>query len=116
MRHSLVTLSLLCLVLSGCAQRWVKPGANDRDFKLAEARCEAIGYQKLPARVQWMQTSAGYTTQGYNRCSGSGSNRRCSYTPGTYQPPRYGNVDQNETARDHLVRACLMEDGWRPAD
>ena len=116
MRQMLIVTTVALLSLSGCAQRWVKPGATEGDFKVAQARCETIGYQKLPARVQWMQTSSGYSTQGYNRCSGSGANRRCTYVPGSYQPPRYGNVDQNERARDRLVEACLLEDGWRQAD
>jgi hypothetical protein len=115
MRYQILALTIVSLSLSGCAQRWVKPGATEGDFKIAQARCEAIGYQKLPTRMHWMQISSGYTTQGYNRCTGSGANRRCYYTPGTYQPPRYGNVDQNEQARTRLVEACLFEDGWVPA-
>ncbi len=103
---------MVAVSLTGCAQRWSKPGAGDEEFKLALIRCEAVGFERLPPRPHWTLLSPGYVTGARRHCRKS----RCSYVPARYVPPRYGTIDLNDRARDSLVRSCLAEDGWRPVE
>lgn len=116
MRRALILLPLAAVVLAGCAPRWTKPGATDADFRIARMRCESVGYERVPPQLQWMQLSAGYVTPGHRRCWRSHGRKRCDYAPGYYVPPRFGHVDLGAPARDRVVGACLIDDGWRPVD
>jgi hypothetical protein len=115
-RRFLILMPLAALALAGCAQRWAKPGASDGDFRVARMRCETIGYQRLPPDLHWTQLTAGHVTPGQRHCWKSHGQRRCSYSPGHYVPPRFGHVDRNDPLRERLLSGCLLDDGWRPVD
>lgn len=106
---------LALLSLAAC-ERWVKPGATEADFEAAEARCRAQAYMMAPPAMRQVQASPGGMTPRQTRCTGSGDNRTCTTTGGDYRPPTYRSEDQNSGARRDFVRACLFDDGWRPAD
>jgi hypothetical protein len=105
----------VALVLSGCAEHWVKPGATAADFDAAETRCRAQSYAMLPPVMQRVMVSPASRTPVRTRCSGSGNSSNCTTTGGDYRPAVYRNDDINQAGRREMRRACLYQDGWRPA-
>jgi hypothetical protein len=114
--RALILLPFAALALASCAQRWAKPGATDTDFRIARTRCEAIGYERLPPDLRWMQISTGHVMPGRRHCWTSNGQQRCSHVPGHFVPPRFGHVDRNDAPRDRFVATCLIDDGWEPVD
>jgi len=107
----LVLMPLTALALSGCAQRWAKPGASDADFRIAQIRCETKGYERLPPDLQWMQITSGYTTHGHRSCWKSRGQKRCETKGYERLPPdlQWMQITSGYTTHGH--RSCWKSRG-----
>jgi hypothetical protein len=113
----LLPLAVLGLALSGCVQRWEKPGGTADQFEALHTACLSRAYQRFPPRVHQIVITPASRTAVTETCLPrlDGRGQSCTRTGGIYSPPVYSTVDDNDGARDQSVRACLFENGWRPA-
>ena len=111
-----LTIVLSLLLVTACAERWTKPGASSQDFDAAQAACTSSANTAVPRERQEVQMSPGYFTPMQTRCSGMGPAANCYAGGGQYVPPIITTVDRNQELRRTVVRACLHDDGWRPAE
>jgi hypothetical protein len=105
---------LVSMLLSGCAERWQKPGASQEDFQAMKSSCENSSRLRFPPMLRLVQNEDEHTTPITTTCSGAGAARVCSTSGGRYVPPTFSSVDDNKSARDQATRACFLENGWRP--
>ena len=106
--------ALICL--TGCAERWVKPGASQAEFDAMQAGCTARGYARFPPLPQLVQTSPGVVMPMVTQCRQGRNGPVCYPVGGGYAPPSYVTVDSNLPGRSAEIRACFFENGWLPAD
>jgi len=106
-------VSLTALVfLGGCAQRWQKPGASDKDYQEMRASCEKWALERFPPSLREVAVDEGRITPIVTNCSGSGASLKCYTSGGRYISPTYMPVDDHQSLRDDETRACLIENGW----
>jgi uncharacterized lipoprotein len=112
-RLALIVLSIL--TLTGCAERWEKPGATEQDFDAMKVACSNLAAKHFPPMMRQVPITNGYTTPVTTTCNSHGDSVTCSTRGGDYVPPLLGAIDDNEESRDQAIRACFFEKGWRPA-
>ena len=111
MRRAVVAALVL---LGGCAEHWVKPGATDADFAAVNATCVARSYTMFAPVPVTEQVGGGYFTPFHEVCRRRGPYLSCFEVGGEYVPPQYATVDANDPARTPVVRQCLYQNGWKP--
>jgi len=108
--------AVLPFALSGCIERWEKPGATPQEFDAMKASCISRAYARFPPRVREIALTGAYTAPIQTSCSEYGYNVACSQTGGQYIAPITTTVDDNQYARNQDTRACFYESGWQPAE
>ena len=110
---NLLLLTVL-LTLSACAEKWVKPGANEQDFETAKTLCESEAEKRFPHIYHYVMADGGFQLPTEPRCIGDEYPLNCRYESEEYQPPHLVLVDDNQDLRARNARACLYKNGWRP--
>lgn len=110
----LLLVAALSFTLSGCAEKWEKPGATEMEFDAVRSVCTSQANLRFPPMMRQVQISNGYMTPEVTNCSGNDHFTNCRTTGGQYVPPSTMAVDDNEAGRNQDVRACLFENGWQP--
>jgi hypothetical protein len=109
MNKFLVTL-VSCLLLSGCASKWVKTRSNAEEYITARASCETQSQRAFPVKNEVAQRTK-YTTY-YEACSKKddcGSEK----TRAVKKPEIESYVmDVNGESRDRLFFQCMELKGW----
>jgi hypothetical protein len=100
--------------LSGCAQRWQKPGGTEAEFEMMKAACLDIAMQKYPPLLRPEIVTPERYDPVVTNCHPAGRSMICTTAGGGYHPPLVATVDDNEGVRDQMVRACYFEHGWSP--
>jgi hypothetical protein len=101
------------LLITGCADTWVKPGSTEQEFEATKAECLSRAAARFPPMYQQVQIANGYTTPVNTTCNGFGGySVNCSSTGGQYVPPAVLNLDANVGARREDTRSCFFENGW----
>jgi hypothetical protein len=113
---SLAVCVLASMLLSGCAERWQKPGATKADFQVMKSACENRSLSRFPVAIRQMQTEEGHMDPMATKCTGSGLSTKCFSSGGRYVPPKFVPVDDNRGARDQDMRRCYFENGWQPIE
>lgn len=99
---------ILVLLLAGCVTtQWEKPGATQSEYEQIKAVCMMEGMQRVPRVERMVQVSDGYYSEGRN-CQERGCSRS-----GSYSPPRFEMVDENDEMRNQIVKACFYRNGWQ---
>ncbi|MFA4994197.1 MAG: hypothetical protein WC521_02710 [Bdellovibrionales bacterium] len=112
----LATCVLAFLFLSGCAEKWQKPGATEQDFEKMKLSCDNQALKRFPILLRQIQIEGERMTPFSTRCTGSGPTLSCSTSGGQYVPPTYAPMDDNRAAREAATRRCYIENGWHPAE
>lgn len=107
---------LAATLLSGCVERWTKPGGDQALFDRDHALCDQWALDKVPAHYDRMQMFEGYYEPRVTECKTTGNTTRCVTTGGQYVPPTYATVDVNTEQRKVVADACLVENGWTRLD
>jgi len=110
-----MVLCLGGLLISGCADKWTKPGATNDEFEATKTACTNDATTRIPPRLRMVEVTAGSSPQTTVACSGVGPSLACRPQTVPAMPPSTRMVDDNEEARDREVRACLIQKGWAPA-
>ena len=112
MHHIPAVAFALLLLLSGCAERWERPGATEAEAEAAQARCTGVAAQQVPPALVWTQVAAGYWEPPERRCRTARGATECVTRPGRFVPPRFDWVDANTEQRSVARSACMQEGGW----
>jgi len=107
-----VVLAALVLV-AGCAERWVKSGGTEVEFRAMQAQCDAHAVERWPPRLREEMMFPGRWVPPMRSCDGRG---RCSWYGGWYEPPQTMVVDDHQAPRRQERRACYIANGWSPAE
>ena len=110
----LAVIASALVTLTGCAERWEKPGATEYEFNAMKAACSSRAAARFPPMMRQVQLTNGYTTPITTNCSGYGYSVTCNTTGGQYVPPVIISVDDNNGVRSQDTRSCFFENGWRP--
>ena len=110
MRVAVVSVALV--LLSGCANYWLKPGATKQSFNNDKAQCMAQAYLAAPITNTPVHLGSGYTTPSSANCIEYGNIVNCTGYPSTYVPPTVVSVDTNTPARTAMVDACMRGLGY----
>ncbi len=110
MRVAVVSVALV--LLSGCANYWLKPGATKQSFNNDKAQCMAQAYLAAPITNTPVHLGSGYTTPSSANCIEYGNIVNCTGYPSTYVPPTVVSVDMNTPARTAMVDACMRGLGY----
>jgi hypothetical protein len=102
------------LALSGCAQKWEKPGATPEEFDAMKSACQTQSFAQFPPMPRNVQLTAGYVTPVTTTCNGFGYTATCYSTGGQYVAPVVITVDDNQNARNQATRSCFYQNGWSP--
>ena len=54
-----ITISALVFVLSGCTEKWAKPGGTDAEFQAMKGACSARSYARFPPMMETIQLTSG---------------------------------------------------------
>ena len=103
------------MLLTGCAEKWIKPGATQQEFEAMRSACISRAYSFHPPMNRQVQISSGYTTPITTNCNGFGYSINCYQTGGQYIAPAYITIDDNLSARNQETRTCFFSNGWQPA-
>ncbi len=103
------------LLLTSCAERWVKPGGTQQEFMAMEADCTSRAFSSFPPVLQQRLVSPGYVTPPRLICENTGFFQRCIPYEGEYVEPVVTTVDANDPGRSSNIRSCFFKNGWRPA-
>lgn len=108
-----IALLALGLLVSGCAEKWAKPGATEPDFRAMQAQCEAAAFDRWPPVLREVLMSPGYFVPLRRHCDSRG---RCSFFGGFFEPPQYTTIDEHQGPRRTERRACFFANGWTPVE
>lgn len=111
MRSAVAILALL--LLSGCAERWAKPGAGEPEFRAMAAQCDAYASQRWPPRLREELIAPARWVPPLRSCDSRG---RCSWFGGWWEPPQTIVVDDHAGPRRQERRACYVGNGWTPVE
>jgi hypothetical protein len=116
MRIWLGLLPVCAFLLTGCVQKWSKPGAGPEEFDAMKASCTAQAYSQFPQMFQQIQASNGYYTPVTTNCYSTGTGGASCYSQGgQYVPPTIITVDANNIPRNQAIKGCFYSNGWSPA-
>jgi uncharacterized lipoprotein len=116
MHKKRILFSLLVLTLSGCAEKWVKPGATEQQFEAMKAACNSKAMAAFPPMLRQVPLSNGYMTPTTTDCTRNAYSVSCTTTEGQYVPPAMRVIDDNVEARNQNIRSCYYENGWHPEE
>jgi len=102
-------ITLVCLILSGCASKWVHPIKTEIDFTTDQNQCIQKAATLFPPLYYSSPFQAGsqYPTITHNSPYIYPHIKR-----GFMFPPTYNWQDYNEPDRKNAYRDCLKELGW----
>lgn len=103
------------LLLTSCAEKWMKPGGTQQEFMAMEADCTSRAFSSYPPLLRQRLVSPGYVTPPRLICEDIGYFQRCLPYEGEYIEPVVATVDANDPGRSSNVRSCFFKNGWRPA-
>jgi hypothetical protein len=112
----LCSASVLALFLfTGCAQQWVKQGANAQDYERDKGRCTSDAAAKYPPAPQTVQSSSGYEAANQQpNCYPYGNQAQCASQSQVYLPASlWYTVDGNLAPRQAAFEGCLASLGWQ---
>lgn len=101
---------LLLLLLLGCAERWVRPGASEAEGDAMNAACGNEAALAVAPQLVWQMTSPARIERD-RECWRDRGQERCR-TVDRYQPARYAQVDLAAGARDQWRRSCMQDRGF----
>ena len=104
-------VSVALVLLNGCANYWLKPGATKQSFNNDKAQCMAQAYLAAPIKNTPVHLGSGYTTPSSATCIDYGNIVNCT-DPGTYVPPTLVPFDTNTHTRAAMVDACMRGLGY----
>ena len=99
-------------LLTGCATEWHRPGTTKTVIEEDLGHCEQRAAVLYPQKLVTVQTSAGYWSPATQQCWRSWRGYTCQQYPPVWNPPTYGQQDQNSPARHAWVRACMRGLGF----
>ena len=112
--HLAILAAAFLLPLTGCAEKWTKPGATDADFKAADSTCMAAALARHPPDLSQNEVMPAVVSQ--STLVGDAQAGTCQFTGGGEVAPAVTiTADANQDARLADWRACLRASGWQPA-
>jgi hypothetical protein len=102
---------LLILALSGCAERWTRPGTTEAEADAANASCTDKAELAVPPAMAWQIVEPAGTD--YDRQCWRQDGRELCRTIPRYRPARWGWVDLARGQRDAWRRECMRDQGFR---
>ncbi len=108
MRRALALL--VVLALSGCAERWTRPGTTEAEADAANAACADQAMLAVPPAMSWEIIEPPRTD--YERqCWREGGRQVCRTVP-RFRAARWGWVDLARAPRDAWRRECMRGKGF----
>jgi hypothetical protein len=111
-----LSVVIAALLVTGCAEKWAKPGASKQDFEMTKSACSTQAYGRFPPMINQVQLSSGHYTPVTTQCTSAGNTQTCRQSGGQYVPPQTALVDINDNGREQAVRSCLYQNGWQVVD
>jgi len=105
-------VSVALVLMNGCANYWLKPGATKQTFNNDKAQCVAQAYLAAPNTETPVALGGGYTTPSSASCMEYGNIVNCTGYPSKYLAPTVVPVDMNTHARTAMVDACMRGLGY----
>ena len=105
-------VSVALVLVNGCGNYWLKPGATKQSFNNDKAQCMAHAYMAAPNTNTPVVLGGGYTTPNSATCIENGNMVNCTGYSGTYVAPTLVAVDLNTHARTAMVDACMRGLGY----
>ena len=110
MRRASLAL-ILSVLVSGCAERWTRPGATEAQTDATNALCRDDAERAVQPLMLWQVVEPGGFVR-ERRCWREHSGREvCSMTE-RWRPPRHAWVDANAGAREAWRRDCMRSKGF----
>ena len=116
------SVAVLLLLVSGCTEKWAKPGASDADFAAINAACTARATALFPPAVEQVIVADAKPSAGpSSNCSATSSSMMgndmmmddCGMGSDVSLPTQ-AMIDHNAEARAAEARNCLIASGWQP--
>jgi hypothetical protein len=104
-------LALILLALSGCAERWVRPGSTEAEGDAANAACANEAELAVPPLLQWRIVEPSRIERDRHCFRNDRGNERCRVFE-RFRPARWGTVDVNEMPRQAWRRQCMASQGF----
>jgi hypothetical protein len=102
------------LLLSGCAEKWIKPGASEEEFDAMTAACYSQAAQRFPPNMRTVQVEPAHISPRITQCREFYRGYQCIEDGGYLLPPTYADIDLNRDPRAADTRACYYRSGWVP--
>ncbi len=102
------------LLLSGCAEKWIKPGATEEEFDAMNAACYSQAAQRFPPNMRTMEVEPAHISPRVTQCREFYRGYQCIEDGGYLVPPTYADIDLNRDPRAAETRACYYRNGWVP--
>ncbi len=104
-------LLVLLPVLSGCAERWSRPGTSEEVADAMNAACGNEAQQAVPPQMVWQMVEPARVERD-RRCWRDGNREHCRVTE-RFRPARFDMVDLATGVREQHRTACMREKGFR---
>lgn len=104
-------LALVLLALSGCAERWTRPGSTEAEGDAANAACASDSEVAVPVILQWRVVEPARIERDRFCRRDDRGNERCRFVD-RFRPPRWDTVDVNEIPRQAWRRQCMAAKGF----
>lgn len=108
--RNLVLLLLLVPLLSGCAERWTRPGTTEATSEAMNAACANDALVAVPPQMVW-QITAPARIERDRQCWRDNGRERCRVFE-RFRPARFDWVDIATGARDGFRTNCMREKGF----
>lgn len=103
-------LLLLAALLSGCAERWARPGTSEAEAEAMNQSCAAEAQMAVPPQMVWQQVEPARVERERN-CWRQDGQERCRVTE-RFRPARFDMVDIASRAREAYRTTCMREKGF----
>jgi endonuclease I len=108
--HRIALLLVLLPLLSGCAERWSRPGTSEETADAMNAACGNEAQLAVPPQMVWQMVEPPRIERD-RQCWRDGNRERCRVTE-RFRPARYDMVDLAISAREQHRTACMREKGF----
>jgi hypothetical protein len=114
-------VAVLLLLVSGCTEKWTKPGASDADFTTISTACVTRATALFPPVVEQVIVAEGSPSGApSSNCSTASSSMMgndmmmddCGMDSDVSMPTQ-AMIDHNAKARAAEARNCLIASGWQ---